>query len=452
MMLHSTQALTFAPRRAVANGFSGRQRAEARSRVRQAWGLLETAFVLIIAIGAMAAGAQFYMDYLKNQTVRTTAEQMNAVSKAFSKYLEDEYGTVLAQASATGRVEIPIEDLQPDYLSPSFYNKNPYGQEFVLAVRKPDPAKANLEGIVYTRGGEEIPPDQALMIAQSIGAAGGFTLRGGSATQVRTTFDSFELNLADYGANPGGSGKVVSALFLNELGAVTTDYLYRNAVAGHPELNQMNTNLGMNNHNITAVNELQTNSIAATGNIVTSGGTVKGQTLQADQSVTAATGDISAPNGTVRGGQLVATTGLSVGTNATIGGNVNASGSVTAGGAITAIGRVTGSVLYPTLIAGENASCAGYNQGDIANSSTGRTLSCQSGIWRSVGGALTVTGSTCPAGYAPAAYYVETTGSYPGNYAWQGHNFAWRCHGPGGDAGQDCGLEPVAAQQIKCIQ
>ncbi|CUJ50776.1 Bacterial shufflon protein%2C N-terminal constant region [Achromobacter sp. 2789STDY5608633] len=357
------------------------------TQLRHAWGLLETSFVLIIAIGALAAGAQFYMDYLKNQTVRTAAEQMSFVSKAFTKYLEDEFGSVVANAGATGVYEVPLEELQPEYLSPSFYNRNPYGQEYVLAVRKPDPAKANIEGIVYTRGGDEIAPDQALMIAQSIGAAGGFTVRGGDPMKVRTTFDSFTLNLADFGADPGGTGKIVSALFLNQLGATSTDYLYRNVVPGHPELNRMNTHLGMNENNIDNAGALQAKTVTASGDIVSSGGTVKGQMLMADIGILAALGDIDAPLGAIRGARLEAASSLTVGATAVIGATLDAGGDVTSGAEVRAAGRSSGLVLHASLIAGENGSCAGYNQGDIASTTAGRLVTCQSGTWLSAMGA-----------------------------------------------------------------
>jgi len=250
--------------------FAGSARMQVnRWRLRAAMTLIETTIVLMIAIAAMAAGANFYSDYLQNQANKATADQMNDLSRSFSKYLQDNYSTVLTDAAVTGTTEIALEDLQPEYISNQFVNRNPFGQEYVFAVRKPDPAINSLEAIIYTRGGEEIEPPQALTISQMLGAGGGFTLKGGNPNTVRATFDGFSLDLADYNANPQGTGKLVAALFLNDMGMIASDFLYRNRVPGRPELNTMNTAINMNGNNLDNAADINATGVMTSGSVET---------------------------------------------------------------------------------------------------------------------------------------------------------------------------------------
>jgi len=50
-------------------------------------------------------------------------------------------------------------------------------------------------------------------------------------------------------------------------------------------------------------------------------------------------------------------------------------------GDTTQAGYNQSSVFRPALTAVSGASCAGYSQGDIAKAATGKTLSCQAGLW-----------------------------------------------------------------------
>ena len=367
---------------------------------RSGFGLLESVIVLIIAIAAMAAGARFYSDYLKNQGDRATAEHMLDVSRAYAKYLQDNYAKVLADATPTGVTETPIDDLIPDYLSTQFVNKNPFGQEYVFSARKPDPTKTSLEAVVYTRGGEEIEPSRALNISQMLGAGGGFTLKGGDRYAVRATFDGFELNLSDYDADPQGTGKLVSALFLNDMGMIATDFLYRNKVPGRPELNQMNTAIDMGGNNLNNAALVSATAVAATGDITSSAGKLAGTLVESTGNVNAA-GDISsangsvrAPNGEVMGGTVNATNDIS-----SANGNINALSGQIHGATVLSDGRVIGQHLQLDGAAERGAWCEGPNL--IGIDDNGKVLSCQNNAWRGNEGGLCQDGRVINYGYGP---------------------------------------------------
>lgn len=345
-----------------------RVRTSVRHGFRAGLTLFETTMVLIIAIFAMTLGASIYSDYLKNQSNQVTAQQMVDVSRAFAKYMQDNYAHVLNEAGPTGLVNISIDELKPDYISESFKNMNPFGQEYVFAARKPDPTKNMLEAIVYTRGGDAIEPNRALAISQMIGASGGFTLKDGDEFAVRSTFDGFDLNLADYDANPGGSGKLVSALFLNEMGMIATDFLYRNAVPGHPELNRMNTSIDMGGNSLNNTDTVNAVRANVAGEVVAGGVTASGD---------------------VRGNNLIAT-------DAVYGNNFTAYGGVTAGhmfshGDIATNSQVRGNTVRANgrLSGGEYLQLDGTAnlgwgcEGNlIARNAEGKVLTCQGGIWK----------------------------------------------------------------------
>jgi len=372
------------------------------SRKRAGVTLVEAGIAMMVAVSALTGGATLYASHLKNQTNTVAAQQMKDASRAFERYVIDNYAQLLADAHATGWARVPVEALRPQYLSNAFVNKNAFGQEYVFAVRQPPGSTANLEAVVFTTGGEEIPSEQALAIAQAVGANGGFTLKGGSPSQVRATFDGYNLDLNDFGdPAPDAAGKLVSAIFMNEVGSETMDYLHRRNIPGHPELNRMETTLGMNGNDIDNVQDTNTQYVSATGDIVADGH-VTGKNARV-------VGDVTV------GENAIITASLSVH-------DLHAVNNITAGTDVQAhnldaTGNVTGTALITTLKAARGSSCKGYPVGSITTTVNGVIVSCRSnGIWgvavmgkyggsvprhkKYGGGYNTVTGEAgCPPGY-----------------------------------------------------
>jgi len=330
--------------------------------------LIEAGIAMMVGVSALTGGSMMYASHLKNQTNTVAARQMRDVSHAFGRYVTDHYEQLLSDAAATGWVRVSVTALQPQYLSDAFSNRNAFGQEHVLAVRKPAYGVANLEAVVFTTGGEEIPPDQALSIAQAVGASGGFTLKGGSPGEVRATFDGYNLDLNDFGdPAPDTGGKLVSAIFMNEVGSTAMDYLYRKEIHDRPELNRMYTNLDMNGNDINNVQHLSAKNIRVMENVVVAND-IEGGSLHATQNMEV--GGDAIVTASLRAQDLHATTKISAGNDVIVAGQA------------TAGGNVIGNVLVPTLIAKAGQSCASYGTGAIAKNANGLVLSCQkNGIW-----------------------------------------------------------------------
>lgn len=213
----------------------------------------------LIVLSIMLSLAGWWMFSLGNQQdYRIAAEHQRTVADAFAKYLKDNYSVVLNNAGPTTPVQVTVDMMQnTKYLPAGFSSTNSFGQTIVgLASR----LNANqLEAIVVTTGGQVIPELGIRTIAEHLGGPGGFisSLKPGVIQGVR---GGWEVALSNYGINPG-QGHTASALFLMD-GDLANDYLYRNAVPGHPEYNRMNTAIDMggndinNARTVTATNDI----------------------------------------------------------------------------------------------------------------------------------------------------------------------------------------------------
>ncbi|PKF23671.1 shufflon system plasmid conjugative transfer pilus tip adhesin PilV [Pseudomonas hunanensis] len=225
-------------------------------------------FGLIVMSIMLSLAGWWMLNYGNQQDYRIAAEHQRTVADAFAKYLKDNYSVVLSNASPTTPVQVTVDMLQnTKYLPAGFSSTNSFGQTIVGLARR---LNANqLEAIVVTTGGQVIPELGIRTIAEHLGGPGGFisSLKPGVIQGVR---GGWEVALSNYGINPG-QGHTASALFLMD-GELANDYLYRNAVPGHPEYNRMNTAIDMGGNDITNARTLN-----ATSNITTTDGWFRSQ-------------------------------------------------------------------------------------------------------------------------------------------------------------------------------
>ncbi|MFY3687093.1 shufflon system plasmid conjugative transfer pilus tip adhesin PilV [Achromobacter ruhlandii] len=120
---------------------------------------------------------------------------------------------------------------------------NPYGQAYTLAVRRATQrGQAILEALLVSGGGADVSETDLRRTAAML-EGGGFVLTRQPAI-AQGSMGSWQVPVASFGLSlPGGN--LATALFFNSAGQVT-DYLYRNAVAGRPEVNRMNTSIDVN--------------------------------------------------------------------------------------------------------------------------------------------------------------------------------------------------------------
>lgn len=210
---------------------------------------IEVMIVLIVVTAGMGIGMQWLERDSDSKVNQATAQQVIAIMDGAAAFIKANYSTV--QAAATPLKTYTTADIAAN-LGTNFSTVNPYGQTYSIRVNKT--AANKLETMVVTTGGETISERNIRQIAQLIGAAGGF-VSAQDTSRAQGAYGGWTMSFANYGTSPGG-GKIAGALFFSD-GQLVGDYLYRNAVAGHPEYNQMNTALGMNANDINSVGKLQ---------------------------------------------------------------------------------------------------------------------------------------------------------------------------------------------------
>ena len=193
------------------------------------------------------------------------ADQLPQVNDASDAYIKRHFDTLLSSTTPSSGPQITIDQLVNDGLLPEgFRNSNIWGQSYEIYVRKPH--ENTLNSITITRGGREHKEGDSFATltvpgaALRLGGAGGFVPTGALPGQQDGTLHGaaggFILDLAALGITSPGPGHLgaYSAFDEYDLG---TDYLYRGEVPGHPEYNQMQTELDMTGHGIENVGSVQ---------------------------------------------------------------------------------------------------------------------------------------------------------------------------------------------------
>ncbi|HHK5074435.1 TPA: shufflon system plasmid conjugative transfer pilus tip adhesin PilV [Pseudomonas aeruginosa] len=341
---------------------------------------IELMIALVVIAIATAGGISVLMSYLDGLDEQHAAQQQLQVAKAAEKYLKDNFSTVLASAGATAPAVITVPMLHNTrYLPAGFRDTNIYGQQYQVLARKP--AANQLETLIVTTGGQVASELSIRRIAQLMGATGGYISKTNTSIAQGA---AWLVALSNFGSAPG-AGHLATALFFQD-GAIANEYLYRNAVPGHPELNRMNTTLDMGGNNIAAAG-----AITASGNITTSAD-ISARNVTATGTVKAGTADVAGETYT---GGWFRTRGDTGWYNEKWGGgwymsdstwvrswmnkNVYTGGEMKAG-KLTAEGRTeVGEYLQLKGVATEGADCSPNGLAGIT--STGLWLSCQNGKW-----------------------------------------------------------------------
>lgn len=346
---------------------------------------IELLVVITVAVAGLAMGGEAFNRWSESMANQTASDHAKQVISATQKYTKDNFSALQSTATATTPANITVSMLQStNYLPASFNALNNYGQSYSIAVLQPVAGK--LQTLITTSGGETIQELSLRRIAQQIGAMGGY-VSSAAATTATGSYGGWTLSLpGNYGLNPG-AGHLAIALFFGDSGTVN-DYVYRNSVAGHPELNTMNTPLIMASVQTAGAACTTSGAIAANssgGVLSCQGGTWKtqGSAYWQDPVANWATLNASYPCNASSAWQtrVVQTPTTGTGPRAYICSgtawtaiSVDDSGNMTLPGILT-----TGKVLLNDVVTAGTA-CA--SNGLVAKDAAGLILSCQSGVWK----------------------------------------------------------------------
>lgn len=198
---------------------------------------IEALMVVIVALAGMTLGFQWLSADSDRKINQAAADHAATFSDATSKWMKDNYSAI--DAAATPLAQYTATAVA-SYLPPAFNVVSPYGQSYSIRVYKAAPGQ--LQVMAVTTGGETVGEQNIRKIAQLIGAKGGF-VSSADTTKAQGAYGGWSMPFSNFGATPG-AGKLAVALFFQD-GALVSDYLYRNSVPGHPELNRMNTAIDM---------------------------------------------------------------------------------------------------------------------------------------------------------------------------------------------------------------
>ncbi|MFC3111428.1 shufflon system plasmid conjugative transfer pilus tip adhesin PilV [Undibacterium arcticum] len=219
-----------------------------KARIQKGFLSFEVIIVMVVVLSGLSLGIQWLENDADMKINQAAAEHAKGIMDGAASMIKANYSTV--QAAANPLATYTTTDIA-GYLGSNFATVNPYGQSYSIRVFKT--AANKLETMVVATGGEVISEKNIRNIAQLMGASGGY-VSSLDTTKAQGAYGGWTMGFANYGSSPGG-GKIAGALFFQD-GQQVSDYLYRNAVGGHPELNQMNTALDMTTKDVNNVGVL----------------------------------------------------------------------------------------------------------------------------------------------------------------------------------------------------
>jgi len=321
------------------------------------------------------------------------ATHAKRVQQAVNTYIKDNHDLIAAKATATTPFIFGVPELiAAGYLPSGFSAQNGFSATYQTRVFEPSTNKLN--SMTFLNGGVTLSKSLARKIAIGIGADGGIIDNG----IAQGALGSWTMNLSSFGGYNPGEGHVVIAGFYVD-GYSVSDYLYRKAVPGHPELNTMSTALNMGGNNITNAATTTTTTLNASTanatNVVSTNvnstnvtaTTVNGTNVNATTTRTSGetytggwfrtTGDTGWYSEKWGGGLYMSdNTWIRAYNNKSIytGGEVQA-------GTITSNARMTANeFLQINGVATAGATCS--PNGLLGRSATGAIMSCDDGIWK----------------------------------------------------------------------
>ncbi|WP_031485720.1 shufflon system plasmid conjugative transfer pilus tip adhesin PilV [Maridesulfovibrio frigidus] len=237
-----------------------------RKNKQAGFGLIEVLAGLLIFMLMLPMLADMMDRGMESIKQHSVSDHLASIMDAAASYTKENYDELITSSTATGATQITMDQLRTgEFLSSGFKDLNGWGQRYGIYVL--EPTASDLQVLVLTYGGRTysdksrkfssaIVPATAAMI----GGAGGYIpigdLPGQSATELRGSYGGWTVNLASTDIPIPAAGHIGGRAFLREED-IGKDFLYRVEVPGHPELNEMSTELDMTDHAIEGVKEIK---------------------------------------------------------------------------------------------------------------------------------------------------------------------------------------------------
>lgn len=230
----------------------------------------------VISLLNVAALTIWAMVGAANVQSAVTAAHMRVWDAGALQYVKDFASTIAATATATTPVTVTTAMMAAagNYLPLGYSGVNPFGQTLELQVLQP--TAGQLQAIVTSQGGRSISdPKQLVQVAAQ--AQAGFVpynnQNGDATMNAGNAYGAFgawgPVALSHY-SNPGSGHLAALLAFSGSSTQANNTYLYRVSVPNQPQLNHMQTDLGLTDaggtaHNITGVNTITATTFQNSG-------------------------------------------------------------------------------------------------------------------------------------------------------------------------------------------
>lgn len=220
----------------------------------------------VVLLPALYMGVSNYGDQIR---ATATALQMAHIQKAAEAYITTNAAVVEANSTASSPAVITVPMLvNTGFLPNGFNSVNPYGQTWEVQVLQP--AANQLQALVLGIGGNAIPAKQSGMVATTAGDSGGvigggsgdYAVPGCAGGEACGAYAGWSVSTAGY-QNVAAAHPAALIEYANN--QLQSDYLYRVAVPGQPQLNTMQTNLNMGANSVNNANEVNAQSETLAG-------------------------------------------------------------------------------------------------------------------------------------------------------------------------------------------
>jgi type II secretory pathway pseudopilin PulG len=223
-------------------------------------------FALLDVMGAVAIfallipGILTFMQLTASSTEKkVAAQQMSTIATAAEQYVRDNHSSIVSSATASTSVNISIADLQSGgYLASGYGGNNPWNQSYSIHAFNPNANDIHL--VLITTGGRGYSasePQFATRVvpaaAAMMGSQGGYVptgdVAGESSSVLQGAFGGWKFDLSGTDMTNPGAGHLAWTKYIDEE-QFGNDYLYRDEVPGHSEVNRMTTELDMDGNTI----------------------------------------------------------------------------------------------------------------------------------------------------------------------------------------------------------
>lgn len=230
--------------------------------------LIAALAAIMLALWPTAQYFNMVQDGNRRSVNAVTSGQFSTLLGGVKKYIRAHSNDLINGIPVGSSTTVSLATLINEHDLPvGFTTTNPYNQTWVVYISQS--ASGVLDGRVVSYNGQTLSAKDAVAIALKAGAQGGYVppnglMNGLNSNMAVGASGTWSQTISGF-ANPGPGhlvGLVASADDANN----NPNYLYRDAIADHPELNAMETDLNMTGNNINSAADVHANGTVSSGN------------------------------------------------------------------------------------------------------------------------------------------------------------------------------------------